>query len=126
MAYTYGCKLSYRMTSLDALRARFIQSIQNQFRRRHLSLHTAYVDLAYEDVLFEMGGEGGDGPLVLVRKSAYNEADMATLGLLRVAEYYQWHGTTDGGSARAEPGVKADVRAGGLAYVQAYMTEKDV
>lgn len=38
--------------------------------------------------MFKIGGEGGDGPLVLVRKSVCNKADMATLGLLRVAEYY--------------------------------------
>jgi len=122
VSFTYGCKLQYRDPSLHRLRHTFNEQLSIMFKTPYAEKEAMYVDLALEDVPRTEDGE----PVILVRRSACNEYDMRQLGLISRSQFFQWHGTADGSSVRAEPGVKSTLRLGGLAYVQAYMTEKDL
>ena len=45
---------------------------------------------------------------------------------MKTTELFNWHGTQQGGSFRAETAEKSFLRQGGLAFVQAYNVEKNI
>lgn len=126
IALTYDCKLQYRSATLAELQASVQANLARTFDLEHCDLQAAFVDLAYEDTAERPPGQADGGGLVLLRRSACNQHDLDQLAPGANTVMYNWQGTADCSSVTAEPMVKSAVRRGGMAYMQAYNSIKDM
>lgn len=129
VALSFDTKLAIRAGTISALQDRLDRSLDLTFDRSLLDLPFAFLDLAYEDMAAAGTGQETGGPvepLVLLHRSSCQEAEFKELGLGHRSQTHNWHGTSGATSRRAAPGSRSPLRQGGLAYIQAYHSIKDM